>query len=418
MLYDIGFLIFSLFYLPTLLLKGKLHRDFLERFGIFDEAKRGSLSSGRGTIWIEAVSMGEVALCRTLIPKLKKSYPDRDIVLSTITKAGNDLANVNFSEIATIIYFPLDFSCVTKTVTALIRPELYIMIETEIWPNLLRALSANNVPAVLMNGRISDRSFVKYRLAKPFLKKTLALIKRFYMRSEEDRQRAIELGAPPEKVTVTGNMKFDITASPVGHTSIDGVSKLFVAGSTHEGEEEPVLAAFVKISREFPGLRLLIAPRHINRCGDVAGIVKRFGFAPVRVSALKESGPDNGSQRVMILDTVGQLNAIYSLATLVFIGGSLVKYGGHNPIEPAVFAKPIIFGPHMFNFSDIARLFISKDAALEARDERGLFDKCVLLLRDEAKRLRMGENGRRVVSENSGATERNISALKEFIADA
>ena len=419
MLYDIGFFIFSIFYLPALLFKGKLHKDFPERFGIFDNHKLDLLRSGKNKIWIEAVSVGEVALCRTLIPRLKERYPGKDIVLSTITKTGNDLAKKSLSGAATIIYFPLDFSYITRKVAAIIRPEIYIMIETEIWPNLLKTLSDDKVPSVLMNGRISDRSFWKYRLAKPFLKKTLGRINKFCMRSRDDSLRIIELGAPKDRVMVTGNMKFDIGMASNARPSVDAGrmlglrqgDKLFVAGSTHEHEEDAVLEVFKKLADEFPELKLLIAPRHIERVGEVEAAVKKAGFEPARLSEAKRS-------RVMILDTIGQLNDIYALAAIVFMGGSLVKYGGHNPIEPAVFGKPVIFGPHMFNFSDIARIFLSGDAALEAMDTSALFDKCVSLLKDEKRSLRMGENARKIVSENSGATARNLVVLEQVLTNA
>lgn len=426
MLYDIGFFLFSIFYLPALIFKGKLHKDFLERFGIFDKDKRAALTSGKNKIWIEAVSVGEVSLCKVLIPRLRERYPEKEIVVSTITKTGNDLARVSLSGVAAVIYFPLDLSFITRRVVAIIRPEIYIMIETEIWPNLLKALSDSKIPSVLVNGRISDRSFGKYRLVKPFLKRTLERISIFCMRSGLDGKRIIEMGAPKDKVMVTGNMKFDIGAmSNVGTgfkaeelLDLSQTDKLFVAGSTHEHEEDVILDVFKKLSREFPELRLLIAPRHIDRAVEVAGTVKRFGFEPVKVSALKEAGAPDRNPRVMILDTIGRLNDIYALATLVFIGGSLVKYGGHNPIEPAIFGKPVIFGPHMFNFSDTALIFLSGGAALEAKDAAELFNKCVSLLKDEKRRLNMGENGRKLISENSGATARNLKAMAQVLIHA
>src|SRR3989338_3557346 len=209
MLYDIGFLIFSIVYLPTLLFKGKLHRDFLERFGIYEKCKRDSLSSGEERIWIQAVSVGEVSLCRALIPSLKGKFPDKEIVLSTITRAGNDLAKKIFSGDAVVIYFPLDFSFIVKKVMGLIRPGLYIMIETEIWPNMIKETSDNKIPSILINGRISDKSFGMYRLAGLFLRDIFTKIDKFCMQSEIDAERIETLGASAERVTVTGNMKFD-----------------------------------------------------------------------------------------------------------------------------------------------------------------------------------------------------------------
>jgi 3-deoxy-D-manno-octulosonic-acid transferase len=420
-LYDIGFFIFSIFYLPILIFKGKLHRDFLQRFGVYDKATVGFFGSSTGKIWIQAVSVGEVALCKMFIPLLKEKYPGREIVLSTITKTGYDLAKKSFARSATVIYFPLDFSFIVRKVVKLIRPRLFIMIETEIWPNLLREMSANGVPCILVNGRISDKSIGKYRLVKPFLKGVLDKIMLFCMRSTVDADRIIELGAQKQRVKVTGNMKFDIGPAPrQGHEKgaaaslgLSGSEKLFVAGSTHPGEEEMVLEAFTAATRDLSSLRLLIAPRHIDRVVDIEAAVKKFGFKPLRVTTLSGSQAVQDASSVLILDTIGQLNDIYSVATLVYVGGSLVKHGGHNPIEPAVFEKAILFGPHMFNFRDTASVFVRQNAAMQVSDSASLSEKVSLLLRDESQRRWLGQNARRVVAENRGATERNLKAIKE-----
>ncbi|MFH1189177.1 MAG: glycosyltransferase N-terminal domain-containing protein, partial [Candidatus Omnitrophota bacterium] len=216
MLYDIGFFIFSIFYLPTLIFRGKLHGDFGERFGSYSSQKRSRLAAGRSAIWIQAVSVGEVALCKSLIPMIREHFPESSIVFSTITKAGNELARKLFSKDAVIIYFPLDFSFIVKKAVSLIKPKVYVMVETEIWPNILKALSASGARTILVNGRISDRSFGKYELAKPFLRSTLERIGAFCMQSETDARRIIALGAPKERVRVTGTMKFDINITSSG----------------------------------------------------------------------------------------------------------------------------------------------------------------------------------------------------------
>ncbi len=423
MLYDIGFLIFSLFYLPALIFKGKLHGDFHERFGIYSEGKRAKLTAANNVIWIQAVSVGEVALCGGLIPLLKKEFPGRDIVLSTITRRGNELAKKLFSDDAVVIYFPLDFSSVVRKAAGLIRPKLYIMIETEIWPNVLRELSRKRVPAALLNGRISDRSFGQYMLARPFLLKTLGRIRLFCMQSKEDAGRITEMGAPADRVRVTGTMKFDFDAA-----ADDGAARrmreslgltegaeLFVAGSTHPGEEEVIVSAYSQLLKEFPKLTLLIAPRHVERAQEVGNTVRRFGFMPARLSSLNH-GPwtmDHGP--IYILDTIGHLNDAYAIATLVFIGGSLVPHGGQNPIEPASFEKPVIFGPHMSNFRAIAAALLKNGGAVQVKDARELLDKARALLKDRQAGLALGRNARKAIIENRGATGRNLRALKEII---
>jgi 3-deoxy-D-manno-octulosonic-acid transferase len=420
MLYDIGFFIFSVFYLPTLIFKGKLHRSFGERFGAYSKEKLAALGSCKDAIWIQAVSVGEVALCRSLIPALKERFPANSIVFSTITKTGNELARKLFSKDAVIIYFPLDFSFVVRKAVSLIRPKVYVMVETEIWPNLLKTLSAQGVRTILINGRISDRSFGKYELARPFLKKTLEGIGAFCMQSETDARRIIALGAPEEKVRVTGTMKFDVdlvsAGSGEGMRALLGLGngdELIVAGSTHNGEEDAVLSAFKRLSKDFPNLRLLIAPRHVERASSVAHAVQRSGFVPVKVSKL--AGPPAGISRVFILDTIGRLNEAFSIASLVFIGGSLVKHGGQNPLEPAAFGKPVLFGPHMFNFRSVVDVLMANDAAVQLKEGEDLFEKMFSLLNDRNRMRDLGWNAKRALTANRGATLRNIEAIKRLV---
>ena len=422
MLYNIAFFIFSLIYLPALIFKGKLHKDFGQRFGSYDEKTRAALAAGNGTIWIEAVSVGEVALCKSLIPKLKARFPGKGITISTITRAGNELAKKLFANDATIIYFPLDFSFTVRKAVDLIRPKLYIMIETEIWPGVLKALAGRGVPSIVVNGRISDRSFGKYKLAKAFLRNTLGGIGLFCMQSKTDADRIIAMGAPAGKVRVTGNMKFDIDMPKVvsrdSYPWLKPEDELFVAGSTRDGEEEIVIEAFKVLRQKFPNLQLLIAPRHITRVADICKTVERFGFAPVTISSLSDTRtPDPGSRTpVYILDTIGRLNDFYALATLVFVGGSLVKYGGQNPIEPALFEKPVIFGPHMFNFRDVAAAFVRAEGAVQVSSIEDFNNACARLLSNAQARARLGQNARKVVAENRGATEKNIEAIREAVS--
>jgi 3-deoxy-D-manno-octulosonic-acid transferase len=416
MFYSIAFFIFSLIYLPTLVLKGKFHADFGQRFARFDKMTERALLSGNGRIWIQAVSVGEVALCRSLIPALKEKFPDRDIVISTITKAGNDLAKRIFMRDAIVIYFPLDFRFIVRKTINIVKPALYIMIETEIWPNLLRELSAAGVPAALINGRISDRSIGKYRIVKPFLKKTLGHINIFCMQDKVDAERILELGAPAEKVKITGNMKFDISM-PTDIKNADAIRSsiglkagedLLVAGSTHEGEEEMLLEVFSRISPDFPKLRLLIAPRHINRSAEIEKLIKGKGFACFKFSTPSSQLSTPNYAPVILLDTIGHLNEMYSIATIVFIGGSLVKYGGHNPIEPAYFGKAILFGPHMFNFKYIMGVFLKNKAAIQVPDKEGLEKECRRVLKDAGARDALGKNAKNAIAENSGASDKNI----------
>lgn len=405
MLYDLGFFIFSIIYLPALIFKGKLHRDFGQRFGIYDAATAARLKAHKPKMWIQAVSVGEVALCKNLIPLLKERFPGYDIVLSTITKTGNDLAKKLFSQEAVIIYFPLDFSFIIRRTVKLMRPKFYVMIETEIWPNLLRELARNKIPSILINGRISDRSIGKYRLAKPFLRKALELVNVFCMQSPLDAERIRELGAPADRVKVTGTMKFDIDTM-VKHesgkkirefTGLKSGEELFVAGSTHKGEDAIIIRVYQDLVKDFPKLKLLIAPRHIDRAKEIRGLAEKLGA------------------QVHVLDTIGQLNDAYSIATLVFVGGSLVRHGGQNPIEPAVFERPILFGPHMFNFRTITEIFLNAHAAIQVKDEKELLHQCRVLLRNGRDRTALGQAARKVIFQNRGAAEKNLQAIAGII---
>ena len=423
MLYDIGFLIFSIIYLPILIFKGKLHREFPERFGRYDKAKERALLSGSGRIWIQAVSVGEVALCKSLIPLLKEKFSADDLVISTITKAGNDLAKRLFSKEAIVIYFPLDFASTVKRAVKFIKPRIYIMIETEIWPGLLKELSLNSVPSILINGRISDRSIDKYRAVKFYLKKALCNINAFCMQDIIDGMRITELGAPSDRVKVTGNMKFDVEA-PVNILTSDAIlrgfgvktgDELFVAGSTHSGEEEIIVEAFKELASEFPHLKLLIAPRHIERVEEVEKIIRRSGLQSVRISKLNDIRYTINDKRIMILDTIGRLNEAYSAATIVFIGGSLIKHGGQNPIEPAVLGRAILFGPHMFNFKYVTNVLLREEAALLVSGKEELIKFSKMLLRDVSKRSKLGDNAKRVVADNRGATKKNFQQISEIL---
>jgi len=389
-----------------------LHADFGERFGRYSEDKQKALVASSGAIWIQAVSVGEVATCKVLVDKLRVRFPNKKMVLSTITKTGNDFAKKLFQSDVVIIYFPLDLSWIVRKAVSLVNPSLYIMIETEIWPNMIKEVSRRGIPSAIVNGRISDRSFGKYKLVKPFLSDIMRKIGIFCMQSSQDAERIKELGAPDEKVKITGNMKFDadVSADVVRSGELkrsmgmaDG-DMLLVAGSTHNGEEMIILEAFKKLSEEFPRLKLLIAPRHIDRAGEVKDTAKSVGFDPALVSSIRNTD-------VFILDTIGKLRDIYSIATVVFIGGSLVPHGGQNPIEPAALGKPVIFGPHMFNFREITAVLLENAAAILVKESEGLFSSIKMLLNDNKKCSEMSKNAALAIAGKRGVTDRNIEEI-------
>jgi 3-deoxy-D-manno-octulosonic-acid transferase len=298
------------------------------------------------------------------------------------------------------------------------------MVETEIWPNVIRALAREGSRIVIVNGRISDRSYGQYNLVKGLLKETFGRIDLFCMRSEADADKVVSLGAPRAKVTVTGTMKFDQLPKAVAGR-LDGIralldlkegDDLIVAGSTHPGEEGTLLDVFKRLLEDLPRTRLLIAPRHVARAADIVSLAGKYGFRAVRMSQLGASpGGSTGDAEVVILDSIGQLADIYCLAAVVFVGGSLVRHGGQNPIEPAMAKRAILFGPYMHNFRDTADAFLEKGAVRQVTGERDLLDEISSLLRDKEARGLLGERAYQVVVENAGATARTIEAMRRVI---
>lgn len=429
LLYDLVFLVFAIIYLPYLFISGRFHRDIWQRFAIYPKRVRDEVA-GKGVIWVHAVSVGEVMAASTLCEKLIKKYPKRRLVISTITKTGNAIAKRLFSGTATIIYLPVDLSLFVRRAIRIIRPEIFIIVETEIWPNLILRLQRDSIPAVLVNGRISPKSFRLYKSARFLFKGVLDKITLFSMQTQEYADRIIEMGAPASKVVVTGNMKFDAAIRDGKAGLADARTlrndlglregeQLFMAGSTHSPEEEMVLRAYKGMLESMPGLRLLIAPRHVERVGEIEGIVRNFGLKSLRISQMEQERRRyptvQSPTTVLILDTMGQLSKLYSAATVIFMGGSLMKRGGQNILEPAIFSKPIIFGPHMFNFKDIAESFIRESAARMVKGEDELKDVTSLLFKEKAERDGLGKRARALIEKNKGATERNVGAIVKAI---
>ncbi|MDP2941243.1 MAG: 3-deoxy-D-manno-octulosonic acid transferase [Candidatus Omnitrophota bacterium] len=415
-LYDLIFLIISLFYLPVYLFRGKFHRGFAARLGFLPKG----LTLGR-PIWIHAVSVGEAMAVRPLVRELKKTWPGKKFVLSTVTPTGNKIAQGIAGGDDLITFLPLDFSFIVKRVIRRINPCVFIIVETEIWPNLISRLYKNNIPIVLLNARISDKSFKGYRMIKFLMQPILRKVGLFCVQAQRDAERLLFLGASPEKVKVTGNMKFDLndcTDYRNDYTDyriklgLNSGERLLVAGSTHPGEEEIMLQAYKGLLRRFPDLKLLLAPRHPQRSGAVAGIASRFAFHPVCVSQLPDKCPACSANAVFILDTVGELVSFYCAADIVFVGGSLVKRGGHNILEPAAAGKPVIFGPFMFNFRGISELFLKNEAAFLARGPEELEEKISWLLSNPARAAELAVAGRRLIQDNQGATRRNLEYIK------
>ncbi|MFA5276530.1 MAG: 3-deoxy-D-manno-octulosonic acid transferase [Candidatus Omnitrophota bacterium] len=414
-IYDLIAFIFTLIYLPVYLFKGKFHRGFLRRLGFIPKA----LAFDR-PIWIHAVSVGEIMAMRELIKELRVSYPLKKLVISTVTPTGNKVANSLAKEGDFVTYLPLDFSCIVRRVIKRIKPSIFIIAETEIWPNLITALNKSGVSIAILNSRISDASFKGYSAIKYLLKPILNKVNIFCSQSESDGLKLKALGAKPGSIIVTGNMKFDQVPSrsvnPEFYKKRMGLKegeRLIIAGSTHRGEEEILLNIYQSLLKDFPYLRFFLAPRHPERASEVEGLVKNFGFEPLRVSLLSVKAPLE--KEVFILDTIGELASFYSAADIVFIGGSLVKKGGQNILEPASAGKPVVFGPYMSNFKDIVQIFLRGNAALQVFNQDGLVKAISGLLNNNTQVEGLVNNAREIILRNQGATKRNISLIRKFI---
>jgi 3-deoxy-D-manno-octulosonic-acid transferase len=425
-IYSILIVAFFLVISPYLLYQAVRYRKYIhslrQRMGYLPMSFN---VDGDQSIWIHAVSVGEVLTARALLPELRERYPRLRIFLSTTTMTGQQVARANLQYVDEVFYFPFDLGWIVSRTVRLVRPRLFIMMETEIWPNLLRACHRSGVKSALVNGRISSRSYPRYRLARPFFQPVLQHIDRFCMQSDESARRIIDIGAPPERVTVTGSLKFDsldLPGVPVPDRGRNRVLRYFrisrdraviIAASTLKGEDEAVLDAFQRIRARMPDALLVIAPRRPERFDEVERLARRAGWDVARRTELRvDSEPRHD---VVVLDTIGELAQLYQIATAVFVGGSLVDAGGHNILEPAVFGKPIVFGPHMQNFAEIAQTFLHNHGAIQIRAGHELGPALLDLLGDPVRRASLGAAARALVEANRGARAKSLAALAELL---
>ncbi len=380
---------------------------------------------GDDSIWIHAVSVGEVLTARPLISELKRRYPNLRMFLSTTTMAGQQLARRSVQDVDAVFYFPFDLGFVVRRTLDLVRPRLFIMMETEIWPNLLHECRKRGVKTAVVNGRLSARSFPRYRMVRGFMRRVLDHVDRFLVQSEESARRFIDLGADPGRVVVTGSLKFDsldLSPNALQARARDRVLRYFrvpasrpviVAGSTMKGEEAAVLRAFRRVRTAVPNTLLVLAPRNPERFGEVEQLVRSEGWKTAKRSDLAIDTEPRVD--VVVLDTIGELATVYQVGTVVFVGGSLVATGGHNVLEPAVFGKPIVFGPHMENFAEIADAFVTNGAGVQLAGEQQLDETFLSLMSDPVRRARLGAAARALVEANRGAKEKSAAVLADLL---
>ena len=405
-----GLIFFSL----KILITGKYRNSFIQKLGGRQESMLAGLKKGR-RVWIHAVSVGEVTAAAPIVASIKNRRPDVQVVFSTSTETGQGMAKGLVKEADAFIYFPLDFPCAVHKTLNLVRPSVFALVETEIWPNFLVACNRRGISSLIVNGRISPRSFGKYQKTGFFWRRILENIAEAGMISDIDASRITGIGMAAGKIKVLGNAKYDALAamaSPALHEDIavrlqvQNHEKFLVAGSTHPGEEDAVIEAYKKLLARYPEFRLILVPRHIERTRDVIGVLRQAGLNDIITYTEISSGRPRRNEKVIVVDVIGELFKIYSLGTIVYCGGSLVPKGGQNILEAAAWGRVIFYGPSMEDFSQEAALLEDAGAGIRIRDARELSEGMLEILADPQDARRRGERGRAVVLANMGAAER------------
>jgi len=417
LLYNILLVLLTVVLSPYILVKvltvAKYRGGITQKLGRVSKGVLQHLTDGPRPIWVHAVSVGEVMAAHPLIRELKKAHPGRKLLLSTVTVTGNLTARQRVPEADAVFYFPFDYPWIVRRVIRRINPALVLIAETELWPNFFRELRRQGIPSALINGRISPRSFGNYLKFHSFFSQVFDNVALFCMQSEEDADRIREIGAPPERVKTTGNLKFDQRIPGVQDPPlpVPPGRMVITAGSTHRGEESLLLDVFSRLRTKYPGILLIIAPRHPERFDEVCGIITSRGFACQRRTGLQ--GP---VQDVVLLDTIGELRAFYGICDIAFVGGSFVKVGGHNLLEPAAMKKPVLFSSYMFNFKEISEAIIKAGGGFLVKDKEELYKKLDMLLSDKGLSASMGRKAFSVIEANSGATATTIRLVQGLLS--
>ena len=427
LLYNILIVVVAVVGLPFFAFRFVRERRFRERlrhnFGFF-QAETLAKVDGRLPVWFQAASIGEVVAASSIIREFKRQLPEIPVLISSGTASGYEMAQRIIPEADAVIFYPPDLPWLPERIMARVEPRAYVPVETELWPNFLRATRRRGIPVVMVNGRIGERSVQHYRQMRRMFTKMLDTVVCFCMQSTIDAQYIIRLGADPHRVLVTGNTKYDQNYSQVTESEkaalldemgFAGAGPVIIAGSTHRGEEEILLEVWQEVQKNLPMVKLLLAPRDVTRSNKLQEMIRRQGPSAQLRSEMQTSQQRSGVD-VVILDTIGELGRLYSLADVVFVGGSLAPHGGHNILEPAAQGKPIIVGPHMFNFKDTYALFSDRGACATVLDGRELTQKVLELLTDREKSDRMGREAAIIVAENQGAAVRTVEQLKQILA--
>ena len=417
--------------IPIVLLSDKRRKTVLQRLG-FVCSKTDTLQNkfhhfGKKPIWVHALSVGEVLSAEPLVRELKQRFKFRDIVLSVSTKTGFEIANKRLKEtVDSIFFYPYDLAFSVKRIAARIDPELVVIVESDIWPNFLFEMKRRHIPVILANARLSKRSFSGYRKVLFFTGPLFLSFANICTQSVEDARRFRCLGVPSDRIRITGNVKFDQENRLLSTAEIEDLrmsmnikpqQKVLLAGSTHKGEESILLDAFLRLKREFGSLLLIIVPRDPTRARSVCRIFKTKGFSAFLMRELDRAGANKRSDKisdVIIVDAIGVLKKLYALADVAFVGGSLVKHGGHNPLEPAAFSRPIIFGDDMSDFVEISNMLVESGGAVRVQDAESIYNIVSNLLTDDRKAEKMGSMAMKVFNANKGAVEKTLNVIEDL----
>jgi 3-deoxy-D-manno-octulosonic-acid transferase len=417
-LYNAVLLIAAIFVLPYYLIimvfTGKYRKSFIQKLGRKQAKILASLKKS-SHVWIHAVSVGEVTAAAPIVATLKNKRPDIEIVFSTSTETGQEMAHNLVQGVAAFIYFPLDFPPIVHKMLTMVTPDVFIMVETELWPNFLKACKARNIKTLIVNGRISPRSYKKYRWTNYFWRKIINDLSVAAMISKTDAIRLKKIGMPQEKIQVLGNAKYDALAAQASSELREKTyrclnakkgDRFFVAGSTHPGEEEIVIKIYAEILVLYPDFKLIIVPRHIERASSIIELLQNYGFSDIITMTKINEGRARTNEQIIVIDVIGELFKVYSLATVVYCGGSLVPKGGQNILEPAAWGKVIFYGPSMEDFTEEKNLLEEVGCGITVKNANDFQIKILQALKNPAELEQRGARGKAVVTANMGAAAR------------
>ncbi len=376
-------------------------------------------------VWFHAVSVGEVTALGPLVKAFKELRPSASVIVSTGTETGQDKARESISDADGFFYLPLDFPAFVNSVVTRIQPDLFVLMETELWPNLIHSIKSVGATIALANGRISDRSFPRYKRLRAFFSPTLESIDLFLMASERDGLRIAEMGAHAERIQVTGNSKFDAALGEIPEAAearmrdlldVGDCAQVFVAGSTHPGEHEMVLDAYRALVKKFPDLLLILVPRHAETTAQIVPAMRDCNMEPPFLRSSAMAGERRNGRKVIIVDSTGELFQIFSLATVVFMGGSLVPKGGQNILEPAAWGKMVLFGPSIEDFRDARDILVHAGSGIQVKGVEDLVRQIAWVLSDPEEAERLGMKGRDEILRHVGSARKNAELLAKHLS--